>query len=238
MGTAPVLSVRDLRVHRGPLLVVDGVTLTVAEGQCLGLVGLNGAGKTSLLACLAGLLPSSTGTVTLADADITTQRSWDRCRSGLTLVPSGRRLFGALTVADNLLIGGHLCRDRKARREVLRRVFELFPVLADKQAQKASELSGGQQQMLAIGRGLMASPKVLLLDEPSEGLAPIVLEQVFQAIADLKRTASTTILVAEQNAGIVSFCDELLFIREGAASRQAPVTAGSAGDVRTYVFGQ
>lgn len=251
MGTAPrpsreseghalrgALSVRDLRVYRGPLLVVDGVSLDVARGHCLGLVGLNGAGKSSLLACLAGLLPSSTGTVTLDGLDITGQRPWDRCRAGLTLVPSGRRLYGNLSVSDNLLIGGHLCRDSRARRDALERIFGLFPVLADKRGQKARELSGGQQQMLAIGRGLMTSPKVLLLDEPSEGLAPIVVEQVFVTIADLKHTASATILLAEQNAGIVDVCDQLVFMREGVVSRQEPATGASAADVKAYVFGQ
>ena len=232
MGTAPLLSTRDLRVHRGPLLVVDGVSLQAAWGQCLGLVGLNGAGKSSLLACLAGLLPSSTGTVTVDGADITGRLPWERCQAGLTLVPSGRHLFGALTVTENLLIGGHLCGDRRARRDALNQIFETFPVLADKRHQKARELSGGQQQMLAIGRGLMAAPKILLLDEPSEGLAPIVVEQVFGAIADLKRTGSTTILLAEQNAGIVD-----IGMDPGAAISQLRSTANGALAISTPVPG-
>jgi len=235
---AALLSVRDLRVHRGPLLVVDGVSLDVAQGRCLGLVGLNGAGKSSLLACLAGILLSSSGTVTLDGADVTGRPSWERCRAGLTLVPSGRHLFGSLTVTDNLLIGGHLCRDRRARHAAVDSVFGIFPVLADKRGQRAGELSGGQQQMLAIGRGLMAAPRVLLLDEPSEGLAPIVVEQVFDAITELKRTAAMAILLAEQNARVVDVCDELCFIREGVVSAQEPSQAASAADVKAYVFGQ
>ena len=231
------MEVNGLCVRRGPLLVVEGVSLDVHPGRCVGLLGLNGAGKSSLLECLAGSIPASAGRVEIDGSDVTAAPSWERCRAGLVLVPSGRRLFKGLTVADNLLVGGHSQHDRAAQRQALSDVYDLFPILADKSGQKAGSLSGGQQQMVAIGRGLMAQPKVLLLDEPSEGLAPIVVEQVFEVVSRLKRTKLTTILLAEQNAGVVDVCDELLLMREGRITTQEPAGDAEAEDVKAYVFG-
>lgn len=236
-GGVPLLQVSGLRVHRGPLVVVENVTLEVRAGTCVGLLGLNGAGKSSLLDCLAGVIPASTGRVVVDGADVTDRPAWERCRAGLVLVPSGRRLFKGLTVADNLLLGAHLHRDRSAQRAALSDVYELFPLLAEKRSQKAGSLSGGQQQMVAIGRGLMAQPKVLLLDEPSEGLAPIVVEQVFDAVSKLKSTQLTTILLAEQNAGVANVCDELLLMREGRIAIHEETSTTGADRVKSYVFG-
>lgn len=234
---AALLQVSDLLVHRGPLLVVENVSLDVRAGTCVGLLGLNGAGKSSVLDCLAGVIPASAGRIVVDGTDVTGRPAWDRCRAGLVLVPSGRRLFKGLTVADNLLLGAHLHKDRAVQRRALSDVYEIFPLLAEKRSQKAGSLSGGQQQMVAIGRGLMAQPKVLLLDEPSEGLAPIVVEQVFDAISKLKSTQLMTILLAEQNAGVVNVCDELLLMREGRiATHEETITTG-AEQVKTYVFG-
>lgn len=236
-GPDPLLQVTDLRVHRGPLLVVESVSLDVRAGTCVGLLGLNGAGKSSVLDCLAGVIPASEGRVVVDGTDVTGRPAWDRCRAGLVLVPSGRRLFKGLSVVDNLLLGAHLHKDRIAQRAALSDVYELFPLLAEKRSQKAGSLSGGQQQMVAIGRGLMAQPKVLLLDEPSEGLAPIVVEQVFDAISKLKSTKLMTILLAEQNAGVVNVCDELLLMREGRIATHEQTSTTGAERVKSYVFG-
>jgi branched-chain amino acid transport system ATP-binding protein len=234
---SPILAVSGLCVRRGPLLVVEDVSLDVHAGRCVGLLGLNGAGKSSLLECLAGVIPSSAGRIVVDGADVTAVAPWERCRAGLVLVPSGRRLFKGLTVADNLLLGGHLEKDRSAQGRALSDVYELFPMLAARRSQKAGSLSGGQQQMVAIGRGLMAQPKVLLLDEPSEGLAPVVVEHVFDVISSLKRTQLTTILLAEQNAGVVDVCDELLLMREGRIATQGQASDTETEKVKSYVFG-
>ena len=212
------------------------VSLSVNAGACTGLLGLNGAGKSTLLSCVAGLLPADAGSVCLAGEDLTRQPSWTRCARGLVLVPAGRQLFGGLTVLDNLLVGAHVQRDRSIRETLLEQAYTFFPVLADKRHQRAAELSGGQQQMLAIARGLMAQPKALLLDEPSEGLAPLVVEQVFEAIQAMKRTGSLAILLAEQNAGATEICDSVVVLKDGAIADKA-IASGKSGDVAGVVFG-
>ncbi len=212
------------------------VSLSVQAGACLGLLGLNGAGKSTLLSCIAGLLPAEAGSVSLAGEDLSRQPSWTRCARGLVLVPAGRQLFGGLSVLDNLLVGAHVQRDRSTRDALLEQAYTFFPVLADKRHQRAAELSGGQQQMLAIARGLMAQPKALLLDEPSEGLAPLIVEQVFEAIGAMKRTGSLAILLAEQNAGATEICDSVVVLKEGVIADKA-IASGTSGDVAGVVFG-
>ena len=212
------------------------VSLSVQAGACTGLLGLNGAGKSTLLSCVAGLLPAEAGTVSLNGEDLTRQPSWTRCACGLVLVPTGRQLFAGLTVLDNLLVGAHVERSRRTRESLLERAYQFFPILRDKRHQRAGELSGGQQQMLAIARGLMAQPKALLLDEPSEGLAPLVVEQVFEAITAMKQAGSLAILLAEQNAGATEICDAVVVLKDGAIADQA-IAPGASGDVAGVVFG-
>lgn len=205
-------------MFRGVLRVVDDVTFTVPTGTYVGLLGLNGAGKSSLLAALSGTLPVRGGTIKLAGRDITRARSWERSEAGLALVPAGRQLFASMTVRDNLFVGGHLTKNKAQRRENLASVCDLFPMLRDKLDQRARELSGGQQQMVAIGRALMANPSVLLLDEPSEGLAPVVVDQMFEAISQLRDSRSLSVLLAEQNASAGSLCDSMLLMTSGQIS--------------------
>lgn len=212
------------------------MSLSVPAGACTGLLGLNGAGKSTLLACVAGLLPTEAGSVSLNGEDLTRQPSWSRCARGLVLVPAGRQLFAGLTVLDNLLVGGHTQRSRSIRDDLLEQAYAFFPILRDKQHQRAGELSGGQQQMVAIARGLMAQPKALLLDEPSEGLAPLVVEQVFEAITAMKRTGSLAILLAEQNAGATEICDSVVVLKDGVVADQA-IAPGTSGDIAGVVFG-
>jgi branched-chain amino acid transport system ATP-binding protein len=236
LASTPALSVDGLKVRRGRIAVVRDVSLSVQAGACLGLLGLNGAGKSTLLSCIAGLLPAEAGSVSLAGEDLSRQPSWTRCARGLVLVPAGRQLFGGLSVLDNLLVGAHVQRDRSRRDALLEQAYTFFPVLADKRHQRAAELSGGQQQMLAIARGLMAQPKALLLDEPSEGLAPLIVEQVFEAIGAMKRTGSLAILLAEQNAGATEICDSVVVLKEGVIADKA-IASGTSGDVAGVVFG-
>jgi branched-chain amino acid transport system ATP-binding protein len=236
LASAPALSVDGLRVRRGRVAVVRDVSLSVQAGACTGLLGLNGAGKSTLLSCIAGLLPAEAGSVSLNGEDLTRQPSWSRCARGLVLVPAGRQLFAGLTVLDNLLVGGHTQRSRSTRDDLLEQAYDFFPILREKRHQRAGELSGGQQQMLAIARGLMAQPKALLLDEPSEGLAPLVVEQVFEAITAMKRTGSLAILLAEQNAGATEICDSVVVLKDGVVADQA-IAPGTSGDIAGVVFG-
>jgi branched-chain amino acid transport system ATP-binding protein len=221
-------------VRRGLVEVVRDASISVAAGECVGLLGLNGSGKTTLLAGIAGTLPIARGSVRLGNDELTGKPSWHRCQKGLVLVPAGRQLFGDMSVTDNLLVGAHTQRNRNRRNELLETAYGHFPILREKRNQKARELSGGQQQMLAVARGLMAEPRVLMLDEPSEGLAPVIVEQVFTAISALARDASIAILLAEQNASAADICTASAVLRDGALSE---VTHTSAEDIANVVFG-
>lgn len=228
------LEVKRATVRRGQLRVVRDVSLSVERGRCLGLLGLNGAGKSSLLLALAGSLELDSGSVWLDGRDLTSRPSWTRSKQGLVLVPAGRQLFAELSVLDNLLVGGHAERSRAKRNQLLKTVFDHFPVLYEKRRQLARELSGGQQQMVALGRGLMSRPSVLMLDEPSEGLAPIMVETTFRAIERLRSSGSMAILLAEQNASAADMCDSVLVMRDGEV---APDSASpSAADIARSVF--
>jgi branched-chain amino acid transport system ATP-binding protein len=235
LDSTPALEVTDVSVRRGALRVVDKVSIEVRSGTVTGLLGLNGAGKSSLLAALAGDLPQEAGTVVLNGTDLTKRRAWDRCKAGLVLVPAGRQLFTDMSVLDNLLVGGHTL-SKADRAETLTQVHELFPILKEKESQHASDLSGGQQQMLAVGRGLMARPKVLMLDEPSEGLAPLVVQQMFEAIRKLSDTG-LGILLAEQNASVVEIIDTIAVMQSGVVAESRAVEKADAAGIAQYMFG-
>jgi branched-chain amino acid transport system ATP-binding protein len=193
-----VLEIRDLTSHYGRVQALHGVSLAVRPRETVALVGANGAGKTTLLNVISGLQRATAGTVFFDGKDITGMPAYRRVRLGIAEVPEGRQVFTTLSVADNLMLGGYTA-SRAATARGLERIYAMFPVLAERRASPAGTLSGGQQQMLAIGRALMAEPRLLLLDEPSMGLAPVIAAEIFAAIAALKR-AGTTMLVVEQNA--------------------------------------
>ena len=196
---APLLSVEGLSVAYGKVEAVRNVSLTVGAGEIVTIIGPNGAGKTTLLAAIMGLL-SSHGRIVYEGADISDDEVEVRVARGISIVPEQRELFGEMTVADNLMLGGYKHRRDKARQQQsLAGVYKRFPRLAERARQKAMTLSGGERQMLALGRALMAGPRVLLLDEPSLGLAPIIVREIFQIIASLKDTGVSVLLV-EQNA--------------------------------------
>ena len=182
---------------------LKGVSLHVKEGEIVALIGVNGAGKTTLLNSIVGLVPSKVGQILFLDADITHRDSREIIRMGVSLVPEGRQLFAPLTVMENLTLGAYQRYRREEKSKInhdLDALFERFPILRERRSQVAGTLSGGEQQMLAIGRALMSRPKLLLMDEPSMGLAPLVAAQIFQIISELHRQG-TTILLVEQNAG-------------------------------------
>ena len=193
-----MLSVQDLHAGYGPIKALRGIDLTVGQGEIVSLIGSNGAGKTTLLMTICGIVKPTGGTVRFDGRDVTGARSYDIMRQGVAQVPEGRRIFPRMTVMENLLIGvTH--KDKVLLRDDLERTFDAFPILKERRQQSGGTLSGGEQQMLAVGRALMSRPRLLLLDEPSLGLAPILVKQIFQIIRDINKRG-TTILLVEQNA--------------------------------------
>jgi branched-chain amino acid transport system ATP-binding protein len=200
-------------IHYGKNHVLKRLSMKVDEGEVVSLIGANAAGKTTALRAAMGLKQSSAGTLRFAGADITRLSTHERVSRGLVLVPEGRQVFTKFTLTENLLMGAYHRADRNAVGKELEYVFGLFPQLQERRAQKAGSMSGGEQQMLAIARGLMAKPKCLLLDEPTLGLAPIIVEEI---IATLRRLASEgmTILLAEQNAAMALACCSRAYLLE------------------------
>jgi branched-chain amino acid transport system ATP-binding protein len=196
---ASLLEARKLAVAYGGVKAVKGVDLVVNEGELVCLVGANGAGKTSLLKSLCGMVPASGGAVHLRGESITHKPSHEIVRHGIALVPEGRGVFGRITVKENLEMGAYVRNDNAAVASDLDSVFARFPRLKERASQKAGTLSGGEQQMLAIGRALMSRPKLLLLDEPSMGLAPLMVQKIFETIREISQQG-VTILLVEQNA--------------------------------------
>ncbi|MEO1766690.1 ABC transporter ATP-binding protein [Thiobacter aerophilum] len=198
---ASLLELRKLAVAYGGVKAVKGVDLVVEEGELVCLVGANGAGKTSLLKALCGLVPASGGAVHFRGASLTHQPSHEIVRRGIALVPEGRGVFSRMTVKENLEMGAYVRRDRAQIRRDLEAVFARFPRLQERADQKAGTLSGGEQQMLAMGRALMSRPQLLLLDEPSMGLAPLMVHKIFEIIREISQQG-VTILLVEQNANL------------------------------------
>lgn len=194
-----MLSVKDLVVHYGAIRAIRGISFEVNRGEIITLIGSNGAGKTSTLHAVSNILKKTSGSVYFNDTDITIAPPSDIVRSGLVQSPEGRRVFADLSVRDNLEMGAYTRKDRLGIARDMDKVFSLFPRLKERYKQDAGTLSGGEQQMLAIGRALMANPVLLLLDEPSMGLAPILVDEIFSIIETINREG-TTILLVEQNA--------------------------------------
>jgi branched-chain amino acid transport system ATP-binding protein len=194
-----LLELENVHLAYGRIEALHGISLEVGEGEIVALIGANGAGKTSTMRAISGLRTVSQGRIRFAGEDITKLRADQRVRKGLCLAPEGRGIFPGMTVLENLDMGAYTRTDRAATAEDLDRVYNLFPRLAERRRQAAGTLSGGEQQMLAIGRALMARPKLLLLDEPSMGLAPMLIQQIFSIIAEIAGQG-TPILVVEQNA--------------------------------------
>jgi branched-chain amino acid transport system ATP-binding protein len=194
----PMLELSEIHTFYGNIEALKGVTLAVEEGECVTLIGSNGAGKSTTLRSISGLTPARQGQVMFEGKEITRTAPQDIVQLGISQSPEGRKCFPRMTVRENLDMGAYLRRDKSVN-EDLDRVFELFPRLQERERQKAGTMSGGEQQMLAIGRALMARPRLLLLDEPSMGISPILTERIYDTIAEINRQG-TTILLVEQNA--------------------------------------
>jgi branched-chain amino acid transport system ATP-binding protein len=212
---ASCLEVIDLDVHYGGIQALSGVNLHVEEGEIVAVIGANGAGKSTLMRTIAGVKPHDKGRIAFQGQTLP-RHSHQVVRRGLTLVPEGRRIFAELTVRENLLLGGYSQKDRSRVDQVMERVYTLFPVLGERRQQVGGTLSGGEQQMLAIGRALMSEPRMLLLDEPSLGLAPLVINKVFDTVIQLNEETGLTILVVEQNAAMtLEICDRAYVLDTG-----------------------
>jgi branched-chain amino acid transport system ATP-binding protein len=207
------LVVEDLAVHYGGVQAVNSVSFTVGAGRCLGIIGANGAGKTSTLKALMGLVPRKVGTLRLGDRDLTKVKPKDIVRHGIGYVPEGRHVFTGLTVEKNLLLGAYLRSWKGKTQEKLGEVYEMFPVLGEMQHRLAGALSGGQQQMLAIGRALMSEPRLVLLDEPSMGLSPKLVEEILGTLQRLSASGLGLLLV-EQNAKLTFEATETCVVME------------------------
>ena len=195
-----LLEIKDLELAYGQVAVCRGISLRLDRGEIVALIGANGAGKSTTLRAIAGLLPPRVGTIIFSGKDVTTMPSYERSKLGIALVPEGRRVFPFLTVRENLELGGFNVRNDAAKiRQRLDGVFAMFPRLSERSGQNAGTLSGGEQQMLALGRAMMSEPQLLCLDEPSLGLAPIVVRDIFQKIRAIN-AAGTSVLLVEQNA--------------------------------------
>jgi branched-chain amino acid transport system ATP-binding protein len=221
-----VLELRDVHVHYGQVRALEGVTITVQAGETVVLVGANGAGKSTTLRTISSLIPCTRGEILVEDQRVDGWGAHRLVQLGIIHVPEGRQVFPRMSVSENLDLGAYFCNDSQELRRRMDRVLQLFPILGQRRNQAAGTLSGGEQQMLAIGRGLMAEPRLLMLDEPSLGLAPALVDGIFDVLVELNRQG-TTLLLVEQNANVaLSIADRGYVLETGRI-----VQHGSASDL-------
>ena len=197
-----MLKIRNVETYYGNIQALKNISMDVREGEIITLIGANGAGKSTTLMTLCGVVPATSGTIEFQGRDITGMPADQIAALGISQVPEGRRIFPYLTVMENLDMGTFLRKDKEQIKQDLNNVFEMFPILAERKNQQGGTLSGGEQQMLAISRAIMSKPKLLLLDEPSLGLAPIIIKQIFNIIKKINQEFNTTIFLVEQNANL------------------------------------
>ena len=219
-----LLKVNNLQVTYGPIQAVKGINLKVEKGSIVAILGANGAGKTSTLRSISGIVKKSGGQVIFDGEDISKSKAFTIASKGLTQSPEGRLVFVGLNVEDNLKAGAYSLISSKQVKENLEKVFKLFPILKERRKQQANTLSGGEQQMLAIGRAMMASPKLLVLDEPSLGLAPLIIKDIFNTLKEIQKSG-TTILIVEQNAlATLKIADYAYVLELGKISLEGPAS--------------
>jgi branched-chain amino acid transport system ATP-binding protein len=209
-----MLKINNLHVHYGNIHAIKGMDVEINKGEIISLIGANGAGKTSTLHAISKLISPSDGKIEFLGEDITGKSATDIVRMGLIQVPEGRRVFANMTVMENLELGAYLRTDKKQIADDLERIFNRFPRLYERRAQLSGTLSGGEQQMLAMGRALMASPKLLLLDEPSMGLAPLLIKEVFEIVKEINKDLGITVLLVEQNANMALKISDRAYVIE------------------------
>lgn len=219
-----MLEVKDLKVSYGVIEAIKGVSFEVNQGEIIALIGANGAGKTTILQTISGLIPAKAGTITFNGKDITKTPGYKIVSMGMAQVPEGRRVFSQLSVLKNLQLGAYTRKDKQEIAESLEMVYERFPRLAERKNQLSGTLSGGEQQMLAMGRALMSKPDIVLMDEPSMGLSPILVNEIFDIIKEINK-AGTTILLVEQNAKkALAVADRAYVLETGNISLSGPAS--------------
>jgi branched-chain amino acid transport system ATP-binding protein len=218
----PLLQVRDLRVAYGGIQAVKGVSFEVHAGELVCLIGSNGAGKTTSMKAVTGIQPLAGGEVLYQGRSIQGQGAWDLVRSGLAMVPEGRGVFTRMSILENLQMGAYIRQDTAVVAEDLERMFALFPRLKERRDQLAGTLSGGEQQMLAMGRALMSRPQLLLLDEPSMGLSPLMVDKIFEVITDVSRQGVTVLLVEQNASRALQIADRAYVMESGLITLQGP----------------
>ena len=225
-----MLEIKDLHVFYGAIHALKGISLTVADGELVSLIGANGAGKTTTLHAISGLLPAASGSILLDGTDLQKVPANTIIGLGMAHVPEGRHVFARMTVEENLRMGAYILRDQKRISENLERVYGHFPRLKERRRQLAGTLSGGEQQMLATGRALMTDPKIVLMDEPSMGLSPLLVKEIFSIIQELHKSG-ITILLVEQNAKMaLAVSDRAYVLETGTISMEGPAAELAADD--------
>jgi len=231
-----LLQLKDIAVHYGGVKALDGVDITLDEGEIVALMGPNGAGKSTVLKALFGLAPIESGKILWHEDEINPVPH-KIIQKGIAFVPQGRRVFTHLTVEENLEIGGFIVRDKKELKRRIDEVMDMFPILRQKRKAKSGTLSGGQQQMLALARGLMTDPKILLLDEPSLGLAPKIVKEVFEKIKEINQNHKTAIMIVEHNIkSLLSVADRAYVLDKGKVVAQDTAEKISKSDILEKVF--
>jgi len=233
-----MLEVKDLHVHYGGIHALHGISLKVPEGKIVALLGANGAGKSSTLRTIMGIVKPTSGDILWNGVSLVGKRSFDIVHQGIAMVPEGRRVFVNLTVAENLRIGAYSRRNEAEAKEELEEVFELFPRLDERRKQSAGTLSGGEQQMLALGRALMSKPAVLMIDEPSLGLAPVLADEVFSKLKALNERGQTILLIEQNARAALAAADYAYILETGDIVLEGPATdLAKDDDVRKFYLG-
>lgn len=215
-----MLKVNNIKICYGDFIAVHEATFNVKDGEIVAVIGSNGAGKTTLVNCLSGLIQASAGTIIFRDENLENKNSDYIVEKGLIQIPEGRKIFPNITVQQNLRLGSFSSRAKNYRKETMEEVYRLFPKLKDRANQKAATLSGGEQQMLAIGRGLMSLPNLLIMDEPSLGLSPLLVGQVFEKIIEIKNKGTTILLIEQNTFNALKCCDRAYIMENGKITKE------------------
>lgn len=218
----PMLKIDNIDVYYGAIHALKGISLEVKEGEIVTLIGANGAGKSTTLRTISGLLKPKTGSITFLGQDIAGVRAHEIVKKGISQVPEGRRVFAEMTVMENLDLGAFVRKDKAGIQQDLKHVFELFPRLEERKNQSAGTLSGGEQQMLAMGRGIMSAPDLIMLDEPSLGLAPLLVNTIFDTIKEIKAMGKTILLVEQNALKALSVADNAYVLEQGRITKSGP----------------
>ena len=231
-----MLEIKNLRAGYGAINVLWDVSLDIAPGKLTAIIGPNGAGKTTLLRAIIGLTPATQGDIVDEGVSLLGQPTWDRASHGLALIPEGRMIFRDMSVEENLILGAYAKQNRAAMHDNLERAYAMFPLLLARRGQMAGSLSGGEAQMLMMGRGLMSNPRILLIDEPSLGLAPVIVQEMFATLAKLKADGRTIVLVEQNTQSAVKIADHVYLMQGGKVVLSQPAREVNMEELHQHYF--